>query len=353
MAKHYFTTLLFSFSMGLWAQIGGREVFPFLNITPEARVAAMGGNPIAYYNPDVNFALLNPALIHDELHGNLSLNYVNYTADIMIGSANYAHHFDKVGTFTLGIKTFQYGDFIQANQFGVIEGDFTVNDFVMSVGFGREIYKNLNVGANLKVINSTYERYSSFGMAMDVGFNYYLPEKRLSMSLLAKNMGVQFNPYESERGQLPFDLQIAVSNRFEHVPLRWHITVDQLHRPDVSFINPANATRDPATNNIIQEDISLTNKVLRHFSFGGELAPTKGFNIAIGYNYRTMQEMKMNTRRSSAGISFGVGLKVNRFMVQYARSTLHVSGSTNMISITTRFADFKKKEKKEDENKIN
>lgn len=348
MSKYYFLAIFFLSQIFLNAQIGGREVFPFLNIVPEARVAAMGRNPIAYFEPDVNFAMLNPALIHEDLHGTMSLNYVDYTADIMIASANYAHHFDKVGTFTLGVRTFQYGDFIRANQFGVIEGDFTVNDFVMTVGYGREVYENLHVGANIKLINSAYEMYSSFGMAMDVGVNYYIPDRRISLALLAKNMGVQFNPYDSERGRLPFDLQMAISNRFEHVPLRWHITVDQLHRPDVSFINPANATRDPATNQLIQEEISFANKVLRHFSFGGELAPTKGFNIAVGYNYRMMQELRMNTRRSSAGISFGIGMKVNRFMVQYARSTFHVAGSTNMISITTRFADFKKKEKKED-----
>lgn len=328
------------------AQIGGREVFQFLNISSEARVVAMGRQPIAYWEPDVNFALLNPALIHNNLHGSLSINAVSFPADIFIGSANYAHDFEKAGTFTLGIRTFQYGKFIAANQFGVQTGEFDVSDLVITIGHGREIYPNLHLGANLKIVNSAYEQYSSFGLATDLGAAYHIPEKLLTVAILVRNLGFQWDPYHTERGNLPFDVQIGVSNRFRHLPLRWHITADQLHRPDVSFINPANSRRDPITSQLIEENITIANKVFRHMSFGAELSPTKGFNLAIGYNFRMQQELRMNTRRSSAGLTFGVGFKVSKFMIQYARGVYHVSGAANLFSITTKFSDFRKSEKK-------
>lgn len=335
-------TLLFTYLHG---QIGGREVYQFLNITSEARVVAMGRLPIAYWEPDVNFALLNPALIHHKLHGSLSLNAVSFPADIFIGSANYAHHFQKAGTFTLGVRSFQYGKFVAANQFGVQTGEFDVSDLVITIGHGREVMENLHVGVNLKIINSAYEQYSSFGLAVDAGVAYHIPEKLLTWSLLIRHAGFQWDPYTSERGRLPFDLQVGVSNRFKHLPLRWHITADQLHRPDVSFVNPANARRDPITSQLIEENITLVNKVFRHLSFGAELAPTKGFNIGIGYNFRMQQELRMNTRRSSAGLTFGLGFRVSKFMIQYSRGVYHVSGAANLFSVTTRFGDFKKKDK--------
>ncbi|MCX8147662.1 type IX secretion system protein PorQ [Thermaurantimonas aggregans] len=343
--RHLFSVFFSLASAGLSGQIGGREVYQFLNITPEARVVAMGRLPIAYWEPDVNFAILNPALIHAQLHGSLSLNAVSFPADIFIGSANYAHHFDKAGTFTLGIRSFQYGKFVAANQFGVQTGEFDVSDLVITLGHGREVYENLYAGANLKIINSAYEQYSSFGLATDLGVTYHIPEKLLTWSLLIRNAGFQWDPYTTERGRLPFDLQIGVSNRFRHLPLRWHITADQLHRPDVSFINPANSRRDPITSQLIEENITLANKVFRHLSFGAELSPTKGFNVAIGYNFRMQQELRMNTRRSSAGLTFGLGFRVSKFMIQYSRGVYHVSGAANLFSVTTRFSDFKKKEK--------
>lgn len=346
MIRKLFFTLFIASHLFSKAQIGGREVFQFLNIGSEARVVAMGRQPIAYWEPDVNFALLNPALIHDNLHGSLSMNAVSFPADIFIGSANYAHHFHSAGTFTLGIRTFQYGKFIAANQFGVQTGEFDVSDLVITIGHGRNVYPNLYVGANVKLINSAYEQYSSFGLASDIGAVYHIPEQLLTLAILVRNLGFQWDPYNTERGHLPFDVQFGVSNRFRHLPLRWHITADQLHRPDVSFINPANSRRDPITNQLIEENISFANKVFRHLSFGAELAPTKGFNVAVGYNFRMQQELRMNTRRSSAGLTFGIGFKVSKFMLQYARGVYHVSGAANLFSITTRFSDFKKSEKK-------
>lgn len=340
---HFYVVSTFLAHLHLSGQIGGREVYQFLNLTAEARVVAMGRLPIAYYEPDINFAILNPALIHSQLHGSLSLNAVSFPADIFIGSANYAHHFGKAGTFTAGLRTFQYGKFIAANQFGVQSGEFDVSDLVITLGHGREIYKNLYLGANLKIINSAYEQYSSFGLATDVGVTYHIPEKLLTWTLLMRNMGFQWDPYTTERGRLPFDLLIGVSNRFKHLPLRWHITADQLHRPDVSFVNPANSRRDPITNQLVEENITLANKVFRHLSFGAELSPTRGFNVGIGYNFRMQQELRMNTRRSSAGLTFGLGFRVSKFMLQYSRGVYHVSGAANLISITTRFGDFKKK----------
>ena len=55
--------------------------------------------------------------------------------------------------------------------------------------------------------------------------------------------------------------------------------------------------------------------------------------------------MRMLTRRSSAGLSFGAGLRLFRVYVNYARSIQHVSGTNSHISLTFDLDDFRRKNK--------
>ena len=97
-------------------------------------------------------------------------------------------------------------------------------------------------GGNLKVINSVYDVYNSYGTALDLAATYQIPSKRIVIALVAKNMGFQFSPYVDERESLPFELQLGFSNRFEHLPLRWQITFEQLEQWDLRYRDPAAVT---------------------------------------------------------------------------------------------------------------
>jgi hypothetical protein len=315
------------------AQVGGRSIYNFLTITPEARPAALAGKNHAHTEGGLEFAVHNPSLINEEMHGQLSLNAVSHPAGMFFGSTRYAHNFEKYGTFTAGFLLAHYGTFDGRDPFGVATGDFTATDVAFQMGYAYAIDENWHVGSNLKLINSAYEMYSSFGMATDLAVLYNLPDRRLAVTLLAQNLGMELNSYSAERGSLPFNLSLSVSNRFEHLPLRWFITADQLHRPDVSFVNPANSTRDPSTNQVVDEDISIANKIARHFAFGAEFAPSKGFHIALAYDLRRANEMRTAAFRSSAGLSLGVGFRVKKVKFQYARNIMHIAGASNLFSL--------------------
>lgn len=343
--KKIFILLLLAFGSNTYAQIGGNSVYQFLNLTPSARVAAQGGNAIANPEQDLNFALYNPSLLNESMHGQLTFSIVDYVAGISLGDINYAHHFGKYGTFYGGLRYVDYGDFDRANSVGIRQGKFTAGDYALNLGYGYSLDSNWSLGGSLKLINSTYDVYDSYGVAVDLSATYQIPSKRIVIALVAKNVGFQFSSYDEESESLPFELQLGFSNRFAHLPLRWQITFEQLQQWDVRYQDPTSVTVNQFTGEVNDNFPSIWNNLLRHVVVGLEFAPTKSFNIQFGYNFRKRQELNLDTRRTSAGFSVGAGLKISKFRINYGRNFYHVSGNANHFSVITDLQDFKRKKK--------
>lgn len=335
--------LLSAFSVNA-QQVGGSATSQILNLAPSARVAGLGGVSLAVKDNDVNVALWNPSLLNSEMDNHLSISTADYLTDINLSAVGFTKHFDSVGTFSLGLKYINYGDFLLTNEIGDILGNFTGNEFVVTAGYGYQIDSAFSVGANLKYIGSTFETYHSAAIATDLGASYLSKNKRTTVSLLFKNIGFQTKAFtEGNEENLPFEIQLGISSKFAHAPFRWHVILQNLERPDLTFDNPTTAEFDPISGQRTNDDANVAEKIVRHVVFGVEFVPTRSFNLRFGYNFRRQQEMKLTTRRSNAGISWGVGIRISKFYLDYGRATYHVSGSTNHFSVSTRFADFKKK----------
>lgn len=334
--------LLLLASSGLSAQIGGRSVFQFLNVVPSARVAGQGSNAIANPEADLNFALWNPSLLNEEMSGQVSISMLDYVDDIILGDVSYARHYEGVGTFYTGLRYLNYGEFDRTDPIGVKQGTFSATDFAFTMGYAYQLDTNWSFGGNLKFIHSQFDTYKSSGMALDLSTTYRIPSRRMLFALVARNVGFQFNPYHEDREGLPFELQFGFSNRFEHLPLRWQITLEQLETFDLRYNNPNDRTVNALTGELEDDPPSIWNNMLRHVVVGMEFAPTKSFNIQFGYNFRRRQELNLETRRTSSGFSVGMGIKVSKFRINYARNMYHVAGGANHFSIITDLGDFKK-----------
>lgn len=344
----FLLAVLLCSSFSLQAQIGGRSVYQFLNVVPSARVAGQGGNAIANPEADLNFALWNPALLRKEMHNQVSISMVDYLSDIVLGDISYSRHYDSVGTFYIGLRYLDYGDFDRRDVIGVNLGEFSASEIAVNAGYGYQLDTNWSFGANLKYIYSQFDALTSSGMALDLAATYQVPRKRLVLALVAKNIGFQFTPYEDQREKLPFELQFGISNRFEHLPLRWQITFEQLETFNLRYSDPSYLVVNQLTGEVEDNSPGVVNNILRHMVLGVELAPTKSFNIQFGYNFRKRQELNLATRRTSAGFSFGLGIRISKFRVNYARNMYHVAGGANQFSITTSLGDFKKKDVQQD-----
>ena len=59
----------------LSAQIGGSEIFEFLELPGSARVTALAGSAIAVLDDDINLSLGNPALINASMDKQIAFNH--------------------------------------------------------------------------------------------------------------------------------------------------------------------------------------------------------------------------------------------------------------------------------------
>jgi len=345
MRRVLFICVFACFSQSVKAQIGGRSTYQFLSSIASARVAGQGSNAIANTAEDLNFALYNPSLLNEEMAGQFVFSGVDYISDIGFLDAAYAHHFDSVGTFFAHLQYFDYGDFDRANLIGQRQGTFSANDMAFNVGYSYHLDTSWSFGATMKFINSVFDTYNSWGLAWDAGITYQIPSRRIAMALVMRNAGFQADPYSNVREPLPFELQLGISNRFEHMPLRWQITLEQLETFDLRYRDPNQFTLNQFTGEVEENFPSIWSNLLRHVVIGLEFAPSESFNIQFGYNFRRRAELNLATRRTVAGFSVGGGIKIYKFYFHYSRNMYHIAGSANQISIRTNFTSFKSKEK--------
>ena len=96
----------------IYGQIGGQSTYQFLNLINSPRQAALGGKNITIYDQDPTSGLYNPANINFRMDNQLSVNYVNYIADVNYGTASYAYLYDRrTQVIHAGITYINYGSF--------------------------------------------------------------------------------------------------------------------------------------------------------------------------------------------------------------------------------------------------
>lgn len=343
--KTGFLVIILFFVVTVQAQTGGKSVYSFMNLANSARLSAVGGNIFAVKDHDLTLAYANPSLITPEMNGQIAFSFIDYFADIKSGFAAYGYNHKKFGSFAATMQFMSYGEFVERDATGAELGTFSGGDYALTIGWVKPLNKKLSLGANLKNIYSHLENYNSYGLAVDVASSYIVEEHQMGFSLIAKNIGRQINTY-SENGNepLPFDLQLSFCKKLEHMPFRFIVSVDNLHRWDLTYSDPnSKVETDPFTGEIIEKNKTsiFADKLARHFVFGGEFVPGKGnFALRFGYDYRRRQEMKVETRKALMGFSWGFGFKVSKFRFSYARSSQHLAGGINTFTITTKLGDF-------------
>ena len=68
----------------------GESSYNFLRFPTSSRINALGGHSVSLVESDPSLIFHNPALLGGEMDGMINANYMNYIADINIGSAVFA-----------------------------------------------------------------------------------------------------------------------------------------------------------------------------------------------------------------------------------------------------------------------
>ena len=328
-----FILLIFFVSCNALSQVGGETIYNFLNLTGSARQAALGGKTLTLLD-DVNQPIWNPSTINQDIDNQLSINYMNFLADVSLTSASFAHMVNRnFGTIHAGITYLNYGKFIGADENGVETGNFRAYDLAFSVGYSYNIFKtDFFIGGNVKLINSVIENYSSFGIGTDIGILYYNEYEPYVVTVVIRNIGYQVTVFDETREKLPLSVELGASYKLENVPIKWHLTLDNLQQWNLAQSNPSNATTD-IDGNTTEENISFSDNAIRHVSVGAEFFSEGAFNIRLGYNFRRSKEMQLIDKRTFAGFTAGFGIKMNKLKFNYAFSKYHPASNASTFSL--------------------
>lgn len=318
---------------------GGQYSFEFLRMSNSPHVSALGGMSIANPDNDISLALQNPAMMRPGLHNQLGLYYNGYYGGIGITNLQYGYHMPGIATsFVMGVQYLNYGTFSQTDDLGNVYGDFRASDYVVSLGASRAYGQHWRYGAALKYAHSFLYQYGAAAVVMDIGVNYYDTSTLWDFGITAKNMGATVETYidGTAAEPLPFDLQLGISKRFKHMPLRIFTTVHHLYEWDIRYDNPNDITTTTilgGADTNAKTKTYFSDKLFRHFIFGGELTLGGKLVLTASYNNLRRRELAIKSKPGPAGFAFGVGVNLKKFQIHYARSYYHIAGPYNEIGI--------------------
>ena len=334
--RHIYALLLcLMITLPLSAQIkgAGSGVFHFLNLPASSRLNALGGENVSISDDDISMAFINPALLTAHTDKVLQLNYAYYLAGTMFGSAMYGHNY-RDNYFGAAIHYLDYGKMSYADENGNLLGTtFTAKDICVNLMYARQLGPLFRVGATLKPIFSVYEQYTSFAMGADIGGHFQTADSTFQMGLALRNVGWQLKSfYEEDFGQhtemLPLNLELGLSYRLAHAPLRFSLTAHNLQCWDIA---PAG------------EEVKWYDMLFRHTIWAVDIVPKSNkFYLTLSYNHRRQAEMSLTEVRSLAGFAFGAGIKIYKFRLGFAMSQYTKSNFTYQVSLSTDINSFLK-----------
>lgn len=330
------TLLVLVFALNFQLMLG-QDAYQSLNLPLSARLAVLN-EPISIYDNDVELGVFNPSMLNQSMHNRFNINFVDYFSDINFVSASYALPFNEFGTLGISIKSINYGNFVETDYTSQVLGEFGASEQIVSIGVGKGLSEQWSVGTSVKILFSNLQNYQSLALGTDLAIAYKKVDKNISMSLLARNYGKQITTFASFKEKLPFQLDFGISKRLEHLPFRFSINYKNIQKWDLITDNSSVVNLESSQLSIFSE------KLFRHIDFGGELSIGKHIQLRSGYSPIRRQELKVDSYLGTVGFSWGVGVNISHFTINYGRSTYHLHGSPNYFSFSTDFSKFYKKQ---------
>jgi hypothetical protein len=325
----YFLLGLASFSQTL----GGNTAYNFLKLSPSPILTALGGTNISYRTTEVGISVNNPALLSSEVSHQLNTSFNGFLAGIRAYSLTGAYQIEKSKT-TLGghVYFIDYGKVQSTDASGNIIGEGHPTDFVVQFSAAKSYMDKWTYGGNMKIIQSNYFQYYSTAIAFDFGILFRDTIQKITIALLAKNMGFQLKTYSHENEDLPFDLQFGITKRLARAPLGFSLTAHHLHRFNLNY-NDQNFNNENGVN-----DKGALNNLFNHLVAAAHVYLGQNIEALFGYDHLRRQELSTQDVSSGlSGFSAGLRVKYNQLQILYARSTYQKGLNYNQIGITISF----------------
>jgi hypothetical protein len=334
MRKLYTLFLLIYMQPSAAQVLGGKSVFSFLDLPVAPQLAALGNVNVSQQNNDIALSALNPALLRAGMHQHLEMNYTNYFADVQYAHCLFGYHSNRLQTtFAGSVQYVNYGSVTQTDASGNIQGTFKPKDLSIRLTMSRQYLERWHYGITLQYIQSGYQQYHSTGFGVNVGLTYQDTAQQWQIGFVAKNMGVQLTTYTpGNKEPLPFDLQIGISKKLEHLQLS--ATLHHIYQFDVRYADPEFEEGTIITNGDTTATGNKTvDKIFRHFVLAAQWEIGRYVEITAGYNHLRRQELSEPRQKGLSGFSGGVGIITRKLQLRYTRSWYQRSAAFNQLGI--------------------
>jgi len=300
----------------------------FLKIPVDAKAAAMGGAVVGLAD-DASAVFWNPAgIVWVDAHS-AQFTHMRWFDQFDVTAAAYAYSLGDAGALAIGIVSFGM-DALEVTTETSPNGTglfFDAQDIAIGVTYARRLTDQFVVGLTGKYVNQRIWNESASGFAFDVGTQYRLPFRNLTIAMSMRHFGPdlkmtgpdlqvdhdvdpQFDnrlvtsSFETEAYPLPLTFEFGVAiDAFENDVTRARIGVDALHPND--------------------------NRERMHF--GGELGFFDQIFLRGGY--------KLNHDDELFDLGFGVKASLGELHVgfDYAFSAFDILPDVHMFSAGLRF----------------
>ncbi len=324
----YLITIVLIYPFVIKAQIGGQAGYQVLNLTTNARTAALGGTTISLADGDISQISENPAILDSVRANDIFFNINPYFADVTVFTGAYAFTMKNWGTFSVELRAVGYGDFVMTDPSGLAIGEFQAQDYQFTIGKSHRLGP-FALGANVAVVHSSIESYGSTAIVGNIG-GVFSVNNHWTVAMSIQNIGGRVSDFTNlGRPDIPFDVKLGTSFKLKHMPVRFTLTT-------------TNLVNENFVSNETQGFVGGADKVLRRVNIGAELLLHKNVQFLIGYSHKRKRELKLDTTGGGAGISWGLMLKIKRLQMRFSRATYHVAGGSSFISLQSNLNDFKR-----------
>jgi hypothetical protein len=323
MRRLFFIAFLSVLPLALWAQ-GGRSTFDYLLLPHSARSSALGGVNLSIIENDASLIYDNPAFLGGEMDKTLLVSYLSYVADIGMGNVTFTKELGENTSLGIGALYANYGNMLETSADNQILGALQASDVCATIFVAHNLSERLRGGIAGKFLYSNYYHNTAIGIGVDLGLSYCNEENTFSWGLTGKNIGRQIKAYEEELAPLPWDIQLGISQKLNHAPIRFSLTATHLKRWKFD--------------DVYANGDSFIKTLGKHLIVGLELLPSDNFWIGLGYNIKRAADMHLEDGNKFGGFSAGAGLRIKTFSVGCSIGKYNTAATSFMLSLSTTFS---------------
>jgi len=263
-------------TVSLFAEIGVGGASSIFSSGGGGRALGMGGANVVLAN-DASAVFWNSAVLDKLPYRTISLMYLSLPEGTSYNFAAMAFPTVDYGSFAIGAFLMTTDNMERRNENGKLLGNFSANQQMYLIGYGKKIKDFLSLGFSLKLVGYNIDEFNSFGAGADLGMRIDFTNN-IALALNAQNLLAPKINLDRDSETLPLNLKAGLGFNFPFPAGRHNLA--------------------------FEVDVDKRKELDPVFHVGGELSLLNSYFLRAGYDVDQ--------------INFGGGIRYRIFSLGYA-----------------------------------